>query len=320
MDSTDDHDRQPPPAGGFDTAVTVTGPWRSPAQMLGDQRYGGHHSVHDPATAGSVGLAGAPIEGPTHFSQFDPLAVLVWGQAWWEHGCISSHFQTMVVEGEQVRAAMELHGPLDGSGSARIEAVKADGSPVLVGTASVGSAVPTELDRRRGAQRPPGALFVVDQLQVGMRFDAGVAAVSASEPNGALYPFSLADKLAHITEPHPWYSQPGAASSPWRRAVVPMEMISVLAHKEPAGIPVRTPSLGLFLDLQVRLIDGPVFVDQPYAVVHEIVGLGESRRTESYWTRTTLTDVDRGSPVAEVLLHSGVFKASYPDYPPDRLA
>ena len=36
------------------------------------------------------------------------------------------------------------------------------------------------------------------------------------------------------------------------------------------------------------MVDGPVFVDQDYTVAHEIVGLGQSRRTESYWTRSTL--------------------------------
>ena len=59
----------------FETAITVTGPLRSPAQMLADQQVDGHASVHDADTAASLGLTGAPIEGPTHFSQFDPLAV-----------------------------------------------------------------------------------------------------------------------------------------------------------------------------------------------------------------------------------------------------
>ena len=53
---------------------------------------------------------------------------------------------------------------------------------------------------------------------------------------------------------------------------------------------------------------------------YEIVGLGQSRKTESYWTRTTLTDTGTGVAAAQVLLHSGVFKASFPDYPADRLA
>ena len=59
----------------FGTPLTVTGPHRAPAQMLADQEYGGHASIHDGDTAEGLGLAGAPIEGPTHFSQVDPLAV-----------------------------------------------------------------------------------------------------------------------------------------------------------------------------------------------------------------------------------------------------
>ena len=55
------------------------------------------------------------------------------------------------------------------------------------------------------------------------------------------------------------------------------------------------------------------------AVRREIVGLSQSRRTESYWTRATLTDVDTGAAAAAVLLHSGVFKESFPGYPADRL-
>ena len=94
-----------------------------------------------------------------------------------------------------------------------------------------------------------------------------------------------------------------------------MEMISVLAHKSGPSWPVRTPVLGLFLDMEIRLIDGPVFVDQPYRLERELVGLGESRRTESYWTRTSVIDDDTGVRTAVVLLHSGVFKDSHPGYP-----
>ena len=72
---------------------------------------------------------------------------------------------------------------------------------------------------------------------------------------------------------------------------------------------------GLFLDLEIRLVNGPVFVGQEYTLSREIVGVGQSRRTESYWTKTTLGDVVSGDPVAVVLLHSGVFKDSFPGYP-----
>jgi len=54
---------------GFGTPITLWGPLRAPAQMLAGQEYGGHASVHDDAEAAKLGLSGAPIEGPTHFSQ-----------------------------------------------------------------------------------------------------------------------------------------------------------------------------------------------------------------------------------------------------------
>jgi hypothetical protein len=302
----------------FATEITLTGPVRSPAQMLAEQSYDGHTSVHDGATAASLGLGGAPIEGPTHFSQFDPLAVALWDRAWFEHGCISAHFRTMVVAGEQVQASLTTTG----DGAATVEAHLTDGRPVLTGSASVGPDHPeTELEARRSRQGDPGELFIVDQLEVGSRVvDDEPVAISHDEGNGPLYPFSLAQKLEQITEPHPWYTPDGGRTSPWGRAIVPVEMISVLANKAGRGLPVRGPSLGLFLDLEIRLLDGPVFVDQPYRVEREVVGLSQSRRTESYWTRATLTDADTGAVVAAVLLHSGVFKESYAGYPADRLA
>ena len=302
---------------GFDTEITLTGPWHTPAQMLADQVVDDHASVHEGETAASVGLTGAPIEGPTHFSQFDPLAVALWGERWFTSGCLSSHFRTMVVEGEEVQASMITTGPC----SARCEALKTDGSTVLVGTASVGpDHPPTELDERRGRLGDPGELFVIDRLEVGMSHDdERPVSMTFTDDNGAAYPFTLSDKLERITEPHPWYTPGGGPSSPWGRAVVPMEMISVLAHRSGERWPVRSPAIGLFLDLEIRLLDGPVLVGQEYRVHREVVGLGQSRRTESYWTATTLTDVDTGRPAASVLLHAGVFKESYPGYPSDRL-
>jgi hypothetical protein len=302
----------------FDTPITLSGPLRAPAQMLDDQSYDGHASVHDDATAASLGLAGAPIEGPTHFSQFDPLGVARWGVAWFEHGCLSCHFQTMVVEGEQVQASMTTAS----ANASLVEAHKADGTPVLVGTASVGPDHPeSELAARRGRQGDPGDLFIIDQLEVGMRrADDGVSSITFDGSNGPLYPFSLAQKVAKITEPHPWYTPEGASSSPWGQPIVPFEMLSVLTHKSGRGFPVRGPALGLFLDLEVLLLDGPVFVDEPYEIHREVIGLGQSRRTESYWTESTITEQRSGKAVAIVLLHQGVFKESYAGYPRERLA
>ena len=193
---------------------------------------------------------------------------------------------------------------------------------MLTGTASIGPEHPeTELEARLARRGDPGELFVIDQLEVGLRSTGDErVTIGFDQPNGALYPFSLEDKLARITEPHPWYTAEGAASAPWGRAVVPMEMISVLAHKSGPRWPVRSPAIGLFLDMEIRLLAGPVFVGQEYVLEREIVGLGQSRRTESYWTKTVLRDAGTRQATASVLLHAGVFKESYPGYPKERLA
>lgn len=300
----------------FETEITrdgerLVGPFRAPAQMLADQEYAGHTSVHDDATAAGLGLAGAPIEGPTHFSQVDPLAVERWGQAWFERGCVSAHFLNMVVDGEEVRAALE---PVTAT-LGRIGAEKADTTPVLTGTASIGSDGTTELDerRQRGLQ-DPGTLHIVDQLEIGMKVSVpGPVTMGFDDHNGQLYPFTLAHKLDRITECSSWYRPDG--DSPWGQPIVPTEMISVIAHRSNAHFPVRGPAIGLFIDLEVRYVDGPVFVGRPYRVEHTLVGLGQTKRVESYWTESTLTDAETGVHAATVLLHQGVFKASYADYP-----
>ena len=88
-------------ARAFDTPIadddqSLVGQWRSPQQMLATQVYDGHVSIHDDAMAKKMGFKAATIEGPTHFSQFAPLCAHLWGEAWFETGCISAHYRNAV--------------------------------------------------------------------------------------------------------------------------------------------------------------------------------------------------------------------------------
>ncbi len=298
----------------FDTPLTLRGPLRHPRQMLADQAYGGHASVHDDAMAEKLGFRAGPIEGPTHFSLFPPLLAHLWGRAWYERGCLSAHYLNMVIEGEAVRAWAEIPPP--GVTATRIWAEKEDGTPVLEASASLGPDFgQTLLEARLAALRPPARLLILQDLRVGM---AGVAdeivRMDADQHMGALYPFSLAQKLAVMTENSPWYTD--AASSPWGRAIIPLEMVSVLAeYSSPqARFPVRGPAVGLFADQEIRMIDGPLFVGEEYRLRREIVALSESRRTESYWMRTRIFDASGTHLRAEMLLNHALMKNSYAGY------
>ncbi len=298
----------------FDSPLAVCGPLRKPLQMLADQEYGGHASIHDDSTAEKLGFRAGPIEGPTHFSQFAPLLARLWGQAWFERGCLSAHYQNMVVEGEEVRAFVEI--PADGATRTRAWAEKADGTPVLEASASLGPAHgPTLLEERMAKLRPPERLVILADLRLGMKGaqDERVR-MDPDQHMGNLYPFSLNQKLARITENSPWYSDP--ASTPWGRAIIPMEMISVLAEHSSAQakFPVKGPAVGLFADQEIRMIDGPLFVGEEYLLRREIVALAESKRTESYWVRTRIFDADGQRLRAEMLLNHATLKHSYAGY------
>jgi hypothetical protein len=61
---------------------------------------------------------------------------------------------------------------------------------------------------------------------------------------GDLYPFSLLQKLAVITETSPYYS---SAENLWGRPIIPMEMMSVLFQyrSKDDPLPAKGPAVGL---------------------------------------------------------------------------
>src|SRR5271165_6040976 len=134
----------------------LIGPWRSPRQMLAEQVYDDHVSIHDDATAKRLGFQGGAIEGSTHFSQFAPLGERLWGEAWFETGCLSAHYRNPAFEGEDVQAVVAK--PPAGARETEIRMVKRDGAEVLRGTASVaGAEGPTALERRLAEGLPAAA-------------------------------------------------------------------------------------------------------------------------------------------------------------------
>ena len=144
------------------------------------------------------------------------------------------------------------------------------------------------------------------RLRVRMAFDQNM---------GELYPFSLRQKLEVITEDSPLYAS--TSDNPFGRPIIPMEMLSVLFQYRAREdrLPSRGPAVGLFADQEIRLLNGPLFVDQDYELEREVVAMSGSRRTESLWVRTSVFDPATGAlPVATMLLNLATLKDSYAPY------
>ena len=155
--------------------------------------------------------------------------------------------------------------------------------------------------------------MILSELKVGMRTGRMAVRMGPDQHMGDLYPFSLAEKLAAITENSPWYS---GTDNPWGRAIIPVEMISVLLNHvaRQDGIKVKGPAIGLFADQEISLIKGPLFVGEDYEIDREVVALSGSRRTESYWMRTRVYLPGSSEVIATMLLNHATLRESYARY------
>ena len=279
------------------------------------QIYDSHASIHDDATAQKLGFQGGTIEGPTHFSQFAPLCASVWGQSWFEAGCISAHYRNPSFEGEEVQAM--LAKPEPGQKQCQIQMVKRDGTEILRGTASVGDAgLATALDQRLTELKPLADPVILRDVKPGMKTKRQTIRMDFDQNMGELYPFSLRDKLKVITESSPLYLAEAGTGNPWGRAIVPIEMLSVLFQykSKEDRLPVRGPAVGLFADQEIKLLQGPLFAGEDYELEREVVALSGSRRTESLWLRTSVFGSKSASPIATMLLNLATIKESYALY------
>jgi hypothetical protein len=294
----------------FETPLIISGPFREPKQMLTDQSYDGHSSIHSDDIASDLGFSGGPIEGPTHFSQFEPLLYSIWKDQWLTKGCFSCHFKKMVVEGEKVRA--HVNAPKNGQETLEAWAEKEDGTKILEASASIDSSE-SLLDKRIKSLVRPKHLVILKDISTGMKTESRDTVII--EPTirlGDLYPFSLNEKLAKITEFSDFYSI--SSTNRWKKTLIPIEMVSCLVeYNNSANWPVKKPSIGLYADLEIKMIKGPLFASTKYFVEREIVAISESVRTESFWVKSSVYDIS-DILVCEVLLNHAVLKNSYPGY------
>jgi len=281
---------------------TITGPVRSPrnlaANIVG--------SIHDDATATSLGFRGGTVAGSIHMDQFPPLLLEAFGERWFETGSLSLYFRHATTDGEPVRAFLEHpeHGGPDAQ--VRAWAVTQEDTLVADGTAGVGNpAAASALYSRDLRPAEPGELRILRAMKPGeVLGDYPRLTVNAERQYSAI-------RQGAMTEPLDWYT----SASPWGGPVAsPSAVVGLLytrlldGAKEAMGAHV-----GLFGAIEIRFRRGPVFLDRSYRVTGEVAALSQTPKTEVLWFDSRALD-DGGRVVAQMRMMLRQMKQSSPRY------
>jgi len=278
----------------------ITGPLRQSVNQAREL----DGSIHNDAIATKLGFRGGTVAGSIHLELFPPVLFEAFGRRWFERGTLSINFRNPTTDREPVRA---LAAAPDGDGDAQVRAwiERDDGMLVGEGTASAGDV------------GEPTALASIDPK----RFEAKAPRILAGISEG---PMPSADiemsrkaqdtRRDVITEWLDWYDD-----SPWGAPVASPATLVHYLYGHPARFIGRSTegtgdnAVGLFGAIEIRHVNGPLLLDRGYTVGGEILGVGESPKTEYVWFETFAATPD-GTRVAEMRMQLRWMKASSPLY------
>lgn len=278
-----------------------SGPIRRPRNLYA----GSAGSIHEDATATTLGFKGGTVAGSVHMDQFPPLLVAAFGDRWFQTGSLSLYFRNATTDGEPVQAHVAEPPAPGADAHVRAWMTRPDGTVVAEGTASA------------GAPEGPSALFGRDLRPVD---PAGLRILKDVHPGDPLGPMEVpvnserqrtAVREHHITEPLDWYDGP----SPWGTAVASPSVTVDLLYSRLLG-PLKErlgPRVGLFGAIEIHYLAGPVFLDRSYTVSGEVVAVSETPKTEAFWYDSHAHD-DDGRRVVSMRMMLRTLKASSPLY------
>ena len=264
-------------------------------------------SIHEDTSAQRLGFRGGLVAGSIHSELFPPLLLKAFGQRWFERGNLSLYFLEPTMDREEVRAIVSVPpaGPSDVQ--VRAWAERPNGNRICEGTAAVGEPrEPSALLARDLSHFPPGELRILADASVGDQFATVEVRVSQEE---------MDRRLDLTTDPLPWYRGP----SPWGGAVATTANL-VTAMMQPCNayleVHRKTQAVGLFGAIEIRNVNGPVLVGEPYRAAGYLISLGQSPKTEYLWFEAHMDD-QGGRRTAEMRMMLRFMKASSPAYQQD---
>lgn len=259
-------------------------------------------SIHDDDTALELGFRGGTVAGSIHLDQFGSICVEALGREWFEHGYVSLYFQQPTTDLEPVDAWIEGDAPQLAAGMTTPE-----GAVVAEGNVGIGNAPASALHARDRRGVDPSSLRMLAEVRRGQATDTLTVRPDARGQRARISTGSITDDLS-------WY----ADSSPWGGAVSsPLTSCQMLVSGVTDSIAASCgPFVGLYGAIEVRHLNGPVFLDREYVITGEVLDVSETPKTEVLWFRTQAREVG-GSPgdaVAECTMMTRLLKASSPRY------
>jgi hypothetical protein len=292
----------------------LVGPLREPRNLAANEK----GSIHDDAQAQRLGFRGGTVAGSIHMEQFPPLLVRAFGQRWFETGGMSCYFRNATMDREPVRGFVEMPFDLDlqptapdlpggvggitfdpppsSDAQVNIWMERDDGTLVLEGTASVGSAGEDSLLRQKLLEsREAGEQRILGHLPLG----------EVGEPVWVrLTDAEAAPRLGAITEPMDWYT----GESPWGGAIVEPGLLVHMMVQVQKRIALPADVVGLYGAIEVRHLAGPVFMERGYEVSGRVLAVGQTPKTEYLWYEALMRDGN--TDVASMLMMLRFMKAS----------
>lgn len=259
-------------------------------------------SIHDDNTAQDLGFRGGTVAGDIHLEQFGGICVEGFGNQWFENGFVSMYFQQVTTDNEPVDAYIDGEGTLRTAGI-----VTPEGAVVAEGNIGIGDNSSSALNIRDRRDVNPSTLRMMKEVRVGQPTDLCVR-----------YP-NVAGQMQRVnsqsmTSPLDWYSQP----SPWGGPICsPLTACQLLVANATDSIAAACgPFVGMYGAIEVRHINGPLFLDVEYVISGEVLAVSETPKTEVLWFRTQARpSIDpEGPAIAEVTMMTRLLKASSPLY------
>jgi len=265
-------------------------------------------SIHNPEAASRLGFRGAAVDGRYYLDVFAPLLVQTYGQAWCERGALSIYYLNVVVTGEAIQAVVK-RPPAPGA-QTRVFARPPDDAAIVTcqGTASLGDHARSELATYDFRLSDDADLRMLKGVKPGKSMGEADAVV-AREAQAA----EIDAKV--INEAGEWHRE----RSPWGGPIATISSTTSLVFKLFSGSFERiSPGIGMPAGMngaiEVAYLEGPVFLDRPYKVSGEVIGVGQSPKTEYCLWDAKVRD-EKGRTVARMRHLQRFLKASSPLYP-----